>query len=99
MFSSLWLRFAASFYLMLLFCSHACLKCLQIFSQANTPLKKWLLDLAFKRKIADLDRGVVRRDTIWDKLIFRKVQVDTATCGRTTSAALTYNLYKLQLQC
>ncbi|TKS68265.1 Long-chain-fatty-acid--CoA ligase 1 [Collichthys lucidus] len=46
----------------------------KVFSQANTPLKKWLLDFAFRRKEADLKCGVVRTDSMWDKLIFRKVQ-------------------------
>ncbi|CAJ1052346.1 long-chain-fatty-acid--CoA ligase 1a isoform X2 [Xyrichtys novacula] len=46
----------------------------KVFSQANTPLKKWLLDFAFRRKEADLKSGVVRRDSMWDKLIFKKVQ-------------------------
>lgn len=60
-------------------CCRPCLKSLQIFLQADTPLKKWLLHLAFSRKISDLNRGVVRRDTIWDRLIFRKVQVNIDT--------------------
>lgn len=47
----------------------------QVFSQANTPLKKWLLDFAFSRKEAELKTGLVRQDSIWDKLIFKKVQV------------------------
>ncbi|XP_037328253.2 long-chain-fatty-acid--CoA ligase 1a isoform X2 [Pungitius pungitius] len=46
----------------------------KVFSQANTPLKKWLLDFAFRRKEAELKSGVVRTDSIWDKLIFKKVQ-------------------------
>ncbi|XP_077381454.1 long-chain-fatty-acid--CoA ligase 1a isoform X3 [Festucalex cinctus] len=46
----------------------------KIFSQANTPLKRWMLDLAFRRKQSELNSGIVRRDSIWDKLIFRKVQ-------------------------
>ncbi|XP_061685416.1 long-chain-fatty-acid--CoA ligase 1a [Syngnathoides biaculeatus] len=46
----------------------------KIFSQANTPLKRWMLELAFRRKQSELNCGVVRRDSIWDKLIFRKVQ-------------------------
>ncbi|XP_038569239.1 long-chain-fatty-acid--CoA ligase 1a [Micropterus salmoides] len=46
----------------------------KVFSQANTPLKKWLLDLAFRRKEAELKNGVVRTDSMWDKLIFKKVQ-------------------------
>ncbi|XP_056264552.1 long-chain-fatty-acid--CoA ligase 1a isoform X3 [Pseudoliparis swirei] len=46
----------------------------KIFSQANTPLKRWLLDFAFSRKEAELKSGVVRRDSIWDTLVFKKVQ-------------------------
>ncbi|XP_077965189.1 long-chain-fatty-acid--CoA ligase 1a isoform X2 [Gasterosteus aculeatus] len=46
----------------------------KVFSQANTPLKKWLLDFAFRRKEAELKSGVVRTDSLWDKLIFKKVQ-------------------------
>lgn len=52
--------------------------CLQVFSQANTPLKRWLLDFAFRRKEAELKGGVVRRDSMWDKLIFKKVQVKSS---------------------
>lgn len=51
---------------------------LQVFGQANTPLKRWLLDFAFRRKEAELKNGVVRKDSMWDKLIFKKVQVNTA---------------------
>uniref|UniRef100_A0A667ZR71 Long-chain-fatty-acid--CoA ligase n=1 Tax=Myripristis murdjan TaxID=586833 RepID=A0A667ZR71_9TELE len=46
----------------------------KIFGQANTPLKRWLLDFASRRKEAELRSGVVRKDSMWDKLIFRKVQ-------------------------
>ncbi|XP_061767896.1 long-chain-fatty-acid--CoA ligase 1a isoform X3 [Nerophis ophidion] len=46
----------------------------KIFSQANTPLKRWMLDMAFRRKEAELNSGVVRNDSMWDKLIFKKVQ-------------------------
>ncbi|KAI3353155.1 hypothetical protein L3Q82_019702 [Scortum barcoo] len=46
----------------------------KVFSQANTPLKRWLLDLAFRRKEAELKGGVVRKDSMWDKIIFKKVQ-------------------------
>uniref|UniRef100_A0A8C2DXP0 Arachidonate--CoA ligase n=1 Tax=Cyprinus carpio TaxID=7962 RepID=A0A8C2DXP0_CYPCA len=45
-----------------------------IFGQANTPLKRWLLDFATSRKEAELKSGVVRKDSMWDKLIFSKVQ-------------------------
>ncbi|XP_063739977.1 long-chain-fatty-acid--CoA ligase 1a isoform X2 [Eleginops maclovinus] len=46
----------------------------KVFSQANTPLKRWLLDFAFSRKEAELKSGVVRKDSMWDKIIFKKVQ-------------------------
>ncbi|KAL0973937.1 hypothetical protein UPYG_G00213180 [Umbra pygmaea] len=46
----------------------------KIYGQANTSLKRWLLDLAYKRKEAELLSGIVRRDSIWDTLLFRKVQ-------------------------
>uniref|UniRef100_A0A8C7WEQ8 Long-chain-fatty-acid--CoA ligase n=1 Tax=Oncorhynchus mykiss TaxID=8022 RepID=A0A8C7WEQ8_ONCMY len=46
----------------------------KIYGQANTSLKRWVLDFAFKRKEAELLSGIIRRDSIWDKLIFRKVQ-------------------------
>uniref|UniRef100_A0A669EIF3 Long-chain-fatty-acid--CoA ligase n=1 Tax=Oreochromis niloticus TaxID=8128 RepID=A0A669EIF3_ORENI len=49
----------------------------KVFGQANTPLKRWLLDFAFRRKEAELKNGVVRKDSMWDKLIFKKVQVNT----------------------
>uniref|UniRef100_A0A8C2CPF9 Arachidonate--CoA ligase n=1 Tax=Cyprinus carpio TaxID=7962 RepID=A0A8C2CPF9_CYPCA len=45
-----------------------------LFSYANTPLKRWLLDFATSRKEAELKSGVVRKDSMWDKLIFSKVQ-------------------------
>uniref|UniRef100_A0A3Q2DGX9 long-chain-fatty-acid--CoA ligase n=1 Tax=Cyprinodon variegatus TaxID=28743 RepID=A0A3Q2DGX9_CYPVA len=47
----------------------------KIFGQANTSVKRWLLELAYRRKHAELMRGIVRTDSIWDQLIFRKVQV------------------------
>ncbi|KAL2098073.1 hypothetical protein ACEWY4_007280 [Coilia grayii] len=46
----------------------------KIFGQANTPLKRWLLDFASRRKEAEMKSGVVRKDSMWDTLIFSKVQ-------------------------
>uniref|UniRef100_A0AAY5F1W7 Long-chain-fatty-acid--CoA ligase n=1 Tax=Electrophorus electricus TaxID=8005 RepID=A0AAY5F1W7_ELEEL len=46
----------------------------KIFGQANTPLKRWLLDFATRRKESELRSGVVRKDSMWDKIIFSKVQ-------------------------
>ncbi|XP_054576115.1 long-chain-fatty-acid--CoA ligase 1 isoform X4 [Eptesicus fuscus] len=46
----------------------------RIFGQANTTLKRWLLDFASKRKEAELRSGIIRNNSLWDKLIFRKIQ-------------------------
>ncbi|XP_070693585.1 long-chain-fatty-acid--CoA ligase 1-like [Pempheris klunzingeri] len=46
----------------------------KIFGQANTSLKRWLLGFAYRRKESEMMKGIVRRDSIWDRLIFRKVQ-------------------------
>lgn len=51
---------------------------LQAYGQANSPLKRWLLEFAYRRKAAEIKAGIVRRDSIWDRLIFRKVQVEPA---------------------
>ncbi|XP_066093922.1 long-chain-fatty-acid--CoA ligase 1 isoform X1 [Saccopteryx bilineata] len=46
----------------------------RIFAQANSTLKRWLLDFASKRKEAELRSGIIRNNSVWDKLIFRKIQ-------------------------
>ncbi|KAG8453693.1 hypothetical protein GDO86_000359 [Hymenochirus boettgeri] len=46
----------------------------RIFGQANTPMKRWILDFASKRKEAELRSGIIRNDSFWDKIIFHKVQ-------------------------
>ncbi|KAM9330417.1 long-chain-fatty-acid--CoA ligase 1-like [Gastrophryne carolinensis] len=46
----------------------------QIFAQANTSLKRLLLEFASKRKEAEVRSGVIRKNSIWDKLIFHKIQ-------------------------
>ncbi|NXU55272.1 ACSL1 ligase, partial [Turnix velox] len=45
-----------------------------IFGQADTALKRWMLDFASKRKEAELRSGIVRNNSFWDKVIFRKIQ-------------------------
>uniref|UniRef100_A0A8C6ZRJ6 Arachidonate--CoA ligase n=1 Tax=Nothoprocta perdicaria TaxID=30464 RepID=A0A8C6ZRJ6_NOTPE len=45
-----------------------------IFGQANTSLKRWMLDFASKRKEAELRSGIIRNNSFWDKFIFRKIQ-------------------------
>ncbi|XP_007517718.2 long-chain-fatty-acid--CoA ligase 1 isoform X1 [Erinaceus europaeus] len=46
----------------------------RIFGQADTSLKRWLLDFASKRKEAELRSGIIRNNSVWDKLIFHKIQ-------------------------
>ncbi|XP_041818012.1 long-chain-fatty-acid--CoA ligase 5 isoform X1 [Chelmon rostratus] len=43
-------------------------------SGAKTPFKKWLLNFAVDRKYAEVREGIIRNNSIWDKLIFHKVQ-------------------------
>uniref|UniRef100_A0A8B9L8H4 long-chain-fatty-acid--CoA ligase n=1 Tax=Astyanax mexicanus TaxID=7994 RepID=A0A8B9L8H4_ASTMX len=47
----------------------------KIFSQANNSVKRWILNFAAKRKAAEVSRGVIRSDSIWDKIFFSKIQV------------------------
>lgn len=58
----------------------------QIFSQANTPLKRWLLNFAAKRKGAEVSAGVIRSDSFWDKVFFSKIQVGDHTQHHMYSA-------------
>lgn len=48
---------------------------LQVQNEAKTPLKRFLLNFAISCKFNEVKKGIIRRDSIWDKLIFNKVQV------------------------
>ncbi|KGL78285.1 Long-chain-fatty-acid--CoA ligase 1, partial [Tinamus guttatus] len=54
--------------------AHMFERLVEIFGQANTSLKRWMLDFASKRKEAELRSGIIRNNSFWDKLIFRKIQ-------------------------
>ncbi|CAM5132723.1 unnamed protein product [Eretmochelys imbricata] len=54
----------------------------KIFSQANTPLKRWLLEFAAERKKAEVQSGIIRNDSLWDKLFFNKIQASLGGCVR-----------------
>ncbi|TRY98500.1 hypothetical protein DNTS_014637 [Danionella cerebrum] len=54
----------------------------KIYGQANTPLKRHVLEFAFHRKLAEMRNGIMRRDSIWDKIIFKKVQASVGGCVR-----------------
>ncbi|XP_068706534.1 long-chain-fatty-acid--CoA ligase 6-like isoform X2 [Montipora capricornis] len=42
---------------------------------SQSKVKKWLFQKAMASKQADLKRGIVKGDTIWDKLVFKKVRM------------------------
>ncbi|NWU50833.1 ACSL5 ligase, partial [Dromas ardeola] len=46
----------------------------KILSGAKSPVKRCLLNFAVIMKMAEIKQGVIRNDSIWDKLIFKKVQ-------------------------
>uniref|UniRef100_A0A8C0SRD5 Long-chain-fatty-acid--CoA ligase n=1 Tax=Canis lupus familiaris TaxID=9615 RepID=A0A8C0SRD5_CANLF len=54
----------------------------KIFSQADTRLKRWLLEFAAKRKQAEVRSGIIRNDSIWDELFFNKIQASLGGCVR-----------------
>lgn len=43
-------------------------------NEAKTPLKKFLLNLAIISKFNEVRNGIIRRDSLWDKLVFSKIQ-------------------------
>uniref|UniRef100_A0A8B9QL78 Arachidonate--CoA ligase n=1 Tax=Apteryx owenii TaxID=8824 RepID=A0A8B9QL78_APTOW len=46
----------------------------KIQSGAKSPVKKFLLNFAATVKMAEVKQGIIRNDSIWDQLIFKKVQ-------------------------
>uniref|UniRef100_A0A452IXU2 long-chain-fatty-acid--CoA ligase n=1 Tax=Gopherus agassizii TaxID=38772 RepID=A0A452IXU2_9SAUR len=46
----------------------------KIQSGAQNPLKRVLLNFALARKLDEVKKGILRNDSIWDKMIFKKVQ-------------------------
>ncbi|KAM7047469.1 long-chain-fatty-acid--CoA ligase 5 [Acridotheres tristis] len=46
----------------------------KIQSGANTPVKSFLLKFAVFMKTAEIKQGIIRNDSIWDKIVFKKVQ-------------------------
>uniref|UniRef100_A0A673IXF7 Long-chain-fatty-acid--CoA ligase n=1 Tax=Sinocyclocheilus rhinocerous TaxID=307959 RepID=A0A673IXF7_9TELE len=46
----------------------------RIYGQAHSPLKRRILEFAFRRKENEMKSGIMRRDSVWDKIIFKKVQ-------------------------
>lgn len=45
-------------------------------NEAKTPFKKFLLNLAITSKFNEVKRGVIRRNSVWDKIIFSRIQAN-----------------------
>lgn len=58
----------------------------KIQGSVTSPLRRTLLNFAVRRKQAELSSGVVRNDSLWDKLVFKKIQ---ASLGGRLRFALT----------
>ncbi|NXG57836.1 ACSL5 ligase, partial [Hemiprocne comata] len=46
----------------------------KIQSGAKSPVKRCLLNFAVMMKMAEIKQGIIRNDSTWDRLIFKKVQ-------------------------
>uniref|UniRef100_A0A671KVZ7 Long-chain-fatty-acid--CoA ligase n=1 Tax=Sinocyclocheilus anshuiensis TaxID=1608454 RepID=A0A671KVZ7_9TELE len=51
-----------------------CWLLLQMYLCPIFPLKRHILEFAFRRKENEMKSGIMRRDSVWDKIIFKKVQ-------------------------
>ncbi|KAL0616545.1 Long-chain-fatty-acid--CoA ligase 5 [Plecturocebus cupreus] len=45
-------------------------------NEAKTPLKKFILNLAVASKFKEVQKGIIRHDSVWDKFIFQKIQAN-----------------------
>lgn len=52
-----------------------CLTFVKILGSVTSPLRRALLHYAVRRKQAELSSGVVRNNSLWDKLVFNRIQV------------------------
>ncbi|KAM8837260.1 long-chain-fatty-acid--CoA ligase 5 [Spinachia spinachia] len=74
-------------------------------SGAQTPFKRWLLNLAVERKFAEVKEGIIRNNSVWDKLIFNKVQeslggrVRVMVTGAAPISPVVLNFLRASLGC
>uniref|UniRef100_A0A8B9I9E0 Arachidonate--CoA ligase n=1 Tax=Anser brachyrhynchus TaxID=132585 RepID=A0A8B9I9E0_9AVES len=54
----------------------------RMYDKVNTSLKRWILEFAAKRKKAEVRNGIIRNDSLWDKLFFNKIQASLGGCVR-----------------
>ncbi|XP_039632441.1 long-chain-fatty-acid--CoA ligase 5 isoform X2 [Polypterus senegalus] len=62
--------------------AHMFERVVQIQSGAQTPFQKRILNFAARMKHAEVKKGIIRNNSIWDKLIFQKVQLTMGGCVR-----------------
>jgi len=55
--------------------------CVQILGSVGSPLRRAVLQYAVRRKQAELSSGVVRNNSLWDRLLFNRIQVGSGVCG------------------
>uniref|UniRef100_A0A3P9JXU4 Long-chain-fatty-acid--CoA ligase n=1 Tax=Oryzias latipes TaxID=8090 RepID=A0A3P9JXU4_ORYLA len=61
-------------------------------SGAKSPFQKRLLNFAVDRKYAEVQEGIIRKNSIWDKLIFNKVQIFEGYGQTECAAACTFTM-------
>ncbi|KAK3697774.1 hypothetical protein QZH41_010322 [Actinostola sp. cb2023] len=73
---------------------------------SESRFKSWLFEKALKSKEGDLKRNVFRGDTLWDKVVFKKIQnlfggkLRVVTCGSAPLSAKVMMFFKCSLgQC
>uniref|UniRef100_A0A8C3RJH2 Arachidonate--CoA ligase n=1 Tax=Cyanoderma ruficeps TaxID=181631 RepID=A0A8C3RJH2_9PASS len=54
----------------------------RMYDKADTSLKRWILEFAARRKKAEVRNGIIRNDSLWDKLFFNKIQASLGGCVR-----------------
>uniref|UniRef100_A0A667IAX6 Long-chain-fatty-acid--CoA ligase n=1 Tax=Lynx canadensis TaxID=61383 RepID=A0A667IAX6_LYNCA len=65
----------------------------KVHNEAKTPLKKFLLNLAVSCKFSEVKKGIIRRDSFWDKLIFGKIQVGWLGIGQSQANIWVFEAY------
>ncbi|XP_071107341.1 long-chain-fatty-acid--CoA ligase 1-like [Haliotis cracherodii] len=71
----------------------------------SSAIKSYLLDWALSSKLSEVRRGIVRRDSIWDKLVFGKIQamlggrVEFLITGSAPIPTETLDFFKCALGC
>ncbi|KAL2091919.1 hypothetical protein ACEWY4_011717 [Coilia grayii] len=56
----------------------------KIMGSVTSPFKRAILQYAVRRKQAELSSGVVRNNSLWDRLVFSKIQVSHTHSPNTT---------------